>query len=383
MGRQAKAWWNESKKAWYVELSGRQIRLATGKDAKQDALRELRRILAVRDSGQGVRSALLTQDVFALFLREVAASVERGERAQVTYDGYERWLASAETEIGNLSADVIRPKHVTAWLATKPGWNTTSRFNGITAVKAAFRWAKRVGHLETNPLADMAKPTPNRRTTQIVGTDVARIIAESRGTPFHEFVRALYGTGCRPGELIRLTASMIDLQAGVWRIPNKTAHTTGRTLRTVYLSADMVGLSRELAARHPEGPVFRNRLGNAWTRSSLAIRFRKLRAAGVLKTGEVPYSARHGYVTDALERGIPIAEVAELVGHKDTTMISRVYGHLDSRSAHMIEAAKRVRPATSFELPVQESDPSPTDQAPETPDAQSHPDHSLPPADSS
>jgi integrase len=63
--------------------------------------------------------------------------------------------------------------------------------------------------------------------------------------------------------------------------------------------------------------------------------------------GLCAYLFRHTYATDALENGVDPITVAELLGHKDTTMVSRVYQHLSQRVEHMRQAAQRVRPVNS------------------------------------
>lgn len=56
----------------------------------------------------------------------------------------------------------------------------------------------------------------------------------------------------------------------------------------------------------------------------------------------ISYTIRHSYITDALERGVPVATVAELAGHKDLKMIATHYGHLSEKRHHLAEAARRV-----------------------------------------
>jgi site-specific recombinase XerD len=50
---------------------------------------------------------------------------------------------------------------------------------------------------------------------------------------------------------------------------------------------------------------------------------------------------RHAFVTDALERGVPIATLAQIVGHRDTKMIAQVYSHLHEKKKHLREAVKK------------------------------------------
>ncbi|MFU7558762.1 hypothetical protein ACMFWY_08780 [Roseiconus sp. JC912] len=54
----------------------------------------------------------------------------------------------------------------------------------------------------------------------------------------------------------------------------------------------------------------------------------------------VPYSYRHTYITDCLERGVDIATVAELVG-TSVQMIERHCGHLSKRHDHLRASAAR------------------------------------------
>lgn len=90
----------------------------------------------------------------------------------------------------------------------------------------------------------------------------------------------------------------------------------------------------------PEGPLLLNTDGNPWNRNSVRCRFRTLRKKLKLK-GLVCYSLRHARVTDGLEAGVPIAQMAELAGHSDTKMVSQVYSHLQQRREHMREQAEK------------------------------------------
>ena len=57
----------------------------------------------------------------------------------------------------------------------------------------------------------------------------------------------------------------------------------------------------------------------------------------------VAYGLRHLFATDGLERGVPIATMAELLGHSSTKMISERYSHLADRHEHLKSALEVVR----------------------------------------
>jgi integrase len=146
-------------------------------------------------------------------------------------------------------------------------------------------------------------------------------------------------TGCRPSEVARVTAADTDFDVGAWTFSkHKTARKTG-VPRVVYLTPAMVELTRKLMEKHPAGPLFRNRLGKPFTKNAIRCRFRQLRKKLPHLKGVISYSFRHSYVTDALANGVPVATVAELVGHRDLKMIQEYYGHLAQKREHLRQAA--------------------------------------------
>lgn len=362
MARRPEPWYWAARDGWYVCLRGKQIPLARGQANKAVAWEEYHRLMVAEGSPIETPrpGRLTTRDLFNLFLIETAAAVARDDLTQVTYDGYERFLVGAAAAFGGVRAAELKPLHVNQWAnglhprrvrrggtaeTIQAPWGPTTRHNAITAVKVAFRWARRQGLIRENPIADLAKPTPRRREAIPTGDQVEGVLDATRDREFRDLVLAIGETGCRPGEVAGVTAAMVDLDAGTWTVPNKTRRRTGEPTRTVYLTPVMVELSRRLVeARPDDGPIFRNTRGNPWTRHAVACRFGELKR----KLGMGPEAAanalRHLYITDALERGVPIPELAELVGHRDATMILRVYSKLSERREHLKAAARRARP---------------------------------------
>jgi integrase len=125
---------------------------------------------------------------------------------------------------------------------------------------------------------------------------------------------------------------------------HKTAKKTGKP-RVIILTPPMVALTVRLAAKHPEGPLFRNVDGNPWTRNAIRCRFRRIRTKLGLGGNLVAYLYRHTFTTDALENGAGIADVCELLGHTTTDMVMRHYQHLREKREHLRQAAiKATRP---------------------------------------
>ena len=80
-------------------------------------------------------------------------------------------------------------------------------------------------------------------------------------------------------------------------------------------------------------------VGKPWTRNAIRCRFRNLRAKLPHLKGVVSYTYRHSFVTDALENGVGVAQVAELLGHTSTDMVMQHYQHLREKREHLKQAA--------------------------------------------
>src|SRR5207253_2570501 len=97
----------------------------------------------------------------------------------------------------------------------------------------------------------------------------------------------------------------------------KTSRRTGRK-RVIHLQPEALEICRQLAAEHPDGPIFRNEDGAPWTKDAINCQIRRLRKRAGLGRDVFAYAFRHLFVTDALERSVPVATVAELAGHLGT-----------------------------------------------------------------
>jgi hypothetical protein len=76
------------------------------------------------------------------------------------------------------------------------------------------------------------------------------------------------------------------------------------------------------------GPVFLSPKGEAWTVGNLSSTHRRLRDAAGLPRDLVLYLARHRFGTEALRAGVPLKDVAELMGHVSVTT-TEIYLHRD------------------------------------------------------
>ncbi len=326
---------------WYAQIrvgSKRvQKKLVKGRENEAQAWKEFHRLMAQDPSALPEPTSLKVAHVCDLFL----SHSERHNEPR-TYEWYRKFLQSFCDQWGSLGALDVKPLHVTRWLDAHPKW-TTARRCAVICVKRAYNWAEAEGVLTGNPLKRVKKPAPVRRERVLTPEERTRVFAAILDQEFRDFVFALQETGCRPGEVRKVTADNVNLELGVWVLEHhKTRKKTGLP-RVIYLTPGMVELTKKLVARWPEGPIFRGpkRKGyRPYSRNAIRCRFRRLRQKLGLQ-GVVSYTYRHSYVTDALERGVPVATVAELAGHKDLKMIQAHYSHLSEKRKHLAEAARK------------------------------------------
>lgn len=136
-------------------------------------------------------------------------------------------------------------------------------------------------------------------------------------------------TGCRYSEAAELTVKHVDVSAGKATFVNTKTNEN----RTVYFAEPLKSnIGTLIDGRKPDDRVFRNSSERQIqvTDYSHDLKLRA-KAAGVTKR-TFPHNFRHSYITHMLETGVPITEVATLVGHKDIQTTYSTYMHLADKT---------------------------------------------------
>ena len=173
-----------------------------------------------------------------------------------------------------------------------------------------------------------------RRVSKFKNTDVSRkdhlSVAEARrlvnaadaASGFRDLAKAAIFTGARRGELARLVCG--DFQRGkiVVRLSK-----TGKS-RDVRLTPDAVAFFTQLCAgRKPDETMLRRADGGPWKQNNQAPwMHRACIAAGLKPVGF--HQLRHSWASEAIMAGLSPRLVSENLGHSDTRMVEKHYGHL-------------------------------------------------------
>jgi integrase len=119
----------------------------------------------------------------------------------------------------------------------------------------------------------------------------------------------------------------------VWRSVRATGDTkTRKSRRTLALPQRCVNALKELweaQREHPESAlVFSTRNGTAMSAQNVLRDFRKVvKAAGLNAREWAPRELRHSFVSLLSDSGVPLEDIARLVGHQTTTVTETVYRH--------------------------------------------------------
>jgi integrase len=389
-----KPFFRAARNRWYVQIDGHQINL--GSD-QTEAFRRYHELMAQSPpltaipSTPPLASSLTVAETLDRYLDWLS---RRPGTAARTFDWYQKYLQSFLDSLTKpaLAVADLEPVHVYRWLDLHPRW-TTGRRGATIAVQRACNWAAKAGLFKSlggrSPLAGLEKPAAGRREQVIAPAAFQVLINRVRDQPFRDLLHAAWDTGARPHELFTVEAAFVDFEHARWVFPLKISK--GRKVRrVVYLSDQMLEITRRLVAQHPTGPLFRNAGGRPWVVSAAKCRFQRLQVAlgtdrlqqlglfppplsrltvaqrqdaarrsehaAALRARRVQiralarahgpryslYAFRHSFCTRSLGSGnLDAVTVAALMGHRDTAMISRVYAHLDQQPDHLRAAVNR------------------------------------------
>jgi integrase len=332
-----KPFYRESHKCWYVkDAAGRFIRLDPGEDKAYRLWEDMRRLADYRHHDATLDAIL------EAFLVDLEPRISEERLVKYTYfaNAFSDHMGKPTMARRVTGSDVLR------WVKKpKNGkvWSVARQRDAGQAIKRALGWAIRRGYLPWSDVLELTFEAPAPRATTLLRTTHADLVAacrkERKARPFALVLIALRLSPARPIQVREVTAANYIGHSWVFS-KHKTGKKTQKPL-VIRLSPCLETLTRILASSNEKGPLFLNFHGKKWTKDGLALRFRRVRERLNLE-GITAYSYRHSFATDALEAGVDLPTVAALLGHSDTAMVARVYGHLDQRTGHLQDALRKV-----------------------------------------
>jgi integrase len=252
-----------------------------------------------------------------------------------------------KVEVAALTTDQIRTWHAKvakapARIRTKPGQkqqfkSTTepeqarrrkSSANRIlTVLKAALNRAWRDGKVPSDSAWRRVEPFESVESARVRYLSIAEAtrLINASDADFRRLVRGALETGARYGELCALLVSDFNRDSGTIAIRQSKA---GKA-RHVVLTDDGAAFFRSIAAgRAGSEFLFVKDNGNAWLPSHQAAPMDEANVRAAIDPPINFHGLRHTWASHAVMGGVPLIVVAKNLGHSDTRMVEKHYGHL-------------------------------------------------------
>jgi site-specific recombinase XerD len=319
----------------------RPVKLCHAKEGFQEALRIWHQKMVEHDEGTLGKDPKLRQVVDGF----LEWSSNPRNNAPGTYKWYQFYLSRfLETTIAAKRVSDLTEADIEDWLNNDfYNHSETARGHAIRCIKRSLNWAKRRKLIRENPLTELRRPKSKSRGRKTITAEqwkeLYQAVEKAGDEPFLALITLLRHTGCRVTEFRLVEAKWFDREGRRWVFPDED-HTDRRRIprklwgRIVYLLDDVsYHLSLAAAVAHPEGRMFRPADSDHWTESNIHRRFKKY--SKKLGTHLYAYKLRHTYATDAIDKNVNLRTLQAMMGWKNLSMISEVYGHPEERPDSM------------------------------------------------
>lgn len=228
----------------------------------------------------------------------------------------------------------------------------------LTTLKAALNRAWRAGKLTDD--------SAWRRVEPFEAVDAARLryltVAEAQrlikacGPDFRKLVQAALQTGCRYGELCRLDVVDFNPESGTLHVrktkSGKQRHivlteegqelfrglSLGRAGHEPMLEKVRIVPGRKIGGEPQPDTISKSRWGVSHQARPLAEACKVAKIAPAIDF----HSLRHTYASLSVMAGVPLLVVAKQLGHSDTRMVEKHYGHL--APSYIADAVRSMAP---------------------------------------
>jgi integrase len=255
--------------------------------------------------------------------------------------------------IGNKALRELTAQDV-RWVLTGIAATRSSRTVVIAhnAIERAIRHAEANDHVRRN-VASLVRPPsgqPGRPSKSLTLDQAVTLMAAAEGSPLGAYVVLCLLTGIRAEEARALTWEHVDLDGdpaavppvpphvAVWRSVRAHGDTkTEKSKRTLRLPERAVMALREHMARQAEQRllagdlwqehdlVFSSSVGTPLDAANVRRAFKKITTAAGLGDNWKPLELRTSFVSLMSDSGVPVEEIARLVGHTSTRTTEVVY----------------------------------------------------------
>lgn len=344
--------WDDSRNRWiasvtvgYTPQGKRIVKRGSGK-TKTEAQRKLREI--IRDYEDGT----VTDGKSYAVAQAVTDWLKFGQSGRAG-ETIERNTILANTHIiPSLGARKLREltaDEVDQWLAEKAkilSTDTLHKLHSILRRSVTRAQAREKVKRNVVLLCDIPQGLDGRPSKSLTFHQAEALLAAAEDTPMHAYIVVSLLTGARTEELRPLTWPHVSLDSvppfiEVWHSVRAKGETkTLKSRRSLELPQRCVDVLRLHRARqdeiresagarwHNNDLVFASAVGGQLDAANVRRAFRKVATVAGLDAADwTPRELRHSFVSLLSDGGVPIEQIARLVGHSSTSTTERVYRH--------------------------------------------------------
>ena len=156
--------------------------------------------------------------------------------------------------------------------------------------------------------------------------DEARRVVNGSAADFRPMVQAALLTGCRYGELTALLVADFNADSGTVHI---RVSKSGKPRHVVLTDEGRKFFAAAITGKTGDALIFTKSDDTRWGDSHQQRPFKA--ACAVAKVGALTFhELRHTYASRLVMAGAPLAVVAAQLGHSDTRMVEKHYGHMST-----------------------------------------------------
>ncbi|UCR89236.1 tyrosine-type recombinase/integrase [Mycetocola spongiae] len=264
-------------------------------------------------------------------------------RTQENYFGY---LARWESWCASRSCDILTAQRadIEAWVShlRNRGLSNNAVRSALTPVTGFYRWASEQELVTRDPARFVRRPPAPRSSNRdwLSAPDLAKLLRHvtvHSGIGISAAIHLFALSGTRPGETMALDISDIGRYGDLTTL--RLRHRKAGASDKISLSAPTARAVRRAADGRSRGPLLVTETnGYRLTKTILRARFAEaVASAGVPRI--TPYGLRVGFITLALDAGIPERDVMISAGHSNsaqTAHYDRLRGNLDRNATHAL-----------------------------------------------
>jgi integrase len=289
-----------------------------------------------RKSGRDARGR------YELHIRPVLGHVQV---AQITADQTRKWHASLAKSpaLSRMKESGARNHRKAKGDGEDSRRRRASANRVLTTLKAALNMAWREKKTQSKDEWSRVEPFENVDAARVRYFDIAECnrLINASDPDFRLLVKAALQTGARYGELAKLTVSDFNRDSETIAIRQSK---TGKPRHVVLTDEGAKFFAQVCAGRAGAGAMF-TRAGATWNKSDQARPM--IAACKVAKIEHAGFHVlRHTWASLAVMNGVPLMIVARNLGHSDTRMVEKHYGHL--APDYIKEAIRKGAPKFGF-----------------------------------